>query len=124
MTTEQTKSVGFFETLYNIKDALIDEYKMEENKYMLARRKKQQQALLYLYDLYKEQREIKNDIWITPYNILMLIMLGISSFVLPKLTIILSLSYLISTELYLISDILAKKTRTTLFENLKFDNIF
>lgn len=124
MAMEQTKSVGFFETLYNIKDALIDEYKMEENKYMLARRKKQQQALLYLYDLYKEQREIKNDIWITPYNILMLIMLGISSFVLPKLTIILSLSYLISTELYLISDILAKKTRTALFENLKFDNIF
>lgn len=64
---------------------------------MASRRKKQEEALKYLYDIYREKRGLKNDKWITPFNILMLIMLCVGSFFMPKLVIALGISYFIST---------------------------
>lgn len=67
--------------------------------------------MYHLFDIYKENNGIRNDKWITPYNIIILILLGIGSFFVPKLTIALALSYFISSELYLLSDTLAAATK-------------
>lgn len=90
---------------------------------MSVRRQKQEDALKYLYQLYREERGLNNDKWITPYNILMLILFSVGSFFMPKLVIALNISYFIGTELYLISDLIGKKVKTTFLQNLKYDSL-
>lgn len=54
----------------------------------------------------------------------MLLLLGITSFFLPKLAIGLSITYLISTEIYLLSDLIETATGSKLYDDLMWDRVY
>lgn len=74
--------------------------------------------------MYKESQGIKSSKWITPFNIIMMVALGIGSFFFPKLVIGLAFSYFLSCEVYLLSDTLATATQWDGFTNLNFNRVF
>lgn len=80
--------------------------------------------MFHLYELYKQGKGIKNDRWVMPYNMVMMLLLCVGSFFMPKLVIAIAISYFISTEVYLLSDTVTTATKCDLFENLKFERMF
>jgi len=120
----ETKEESLWERVWTLKDLISNEINKELNNYTSMRREHQKKAVLHLYELYKKESGIHNSKWLAPYNILMLLLLGITSFFLPKLAIGLSITYLISTEIYLLSDLIETATGSKLYDDLMWDRVY